>query len=92
MSNHRTQGWHAVEKLEADGTLDILITKGVAVAPEVAKILDVAEDATTALVETRSEGFKPLGLFGQLGALMDGDVQKAIGFTLGIAKRFGKRL
>lgn len=54
--------------------------------------LDVAGDATTALVETRQGGFKPLGLFGQLGMLMDADVQKALGFGLAVAKRFGQKL
>lgn len=54
--------------------------------------IDVAGEATNALVETRKGGFKPLGLFGQLGMMMDADVQKAIGFTLAIAKRFGQRI
>ena len=81
-----------VDQLEADGTLDVLIEKGAAVAPQLAKTVDVAEQATTALVETKAAGFQPAGVFAQLGALMDGDVQKAIGFTLAIAKRFGQKL
>jgi uncharacterized protein YjgD (DUF1641 family) len=87
---HRTLD--IVDQLEADGTLDILIDKGAEVAPKLAKTIDVADHATTALIETQSAGFKPAGLFAQLGALMDGDVQKAIGFTLAIAKRFGQKL
>ncbi|MCB9676134.1 MAG: DUF1641 domain-containing protein [Alphaproteobacteria bacterium] len=82
----------AVERLEADGTLDVLIDKGTAVAPTLAKTVGVAETATTALVETQSSGFQPLGLFGQLKAMMDPDVQKAMGFGLAIAKRFGQKL
>lgn len=101
----------AVEALEADGTLDILITQGPALAPSLAKMLqnervrgilesaaaetatvETVEAATTALVETKQQGFTPLGLFGQLRMLGDSDVQKAIGFTLAIAKRFGQRL
>lgn len=100
-----------VEQLEADGTLDILMEKGPALAPSLAKVLqnekltglldsaagepatvDTVEAATTALVETKQQGFTPLGLFGQLRMLGDADVQKAVGFTLAIAKRFGARL
>lgn len=55
--------------------------------------LSVVVKATTALVETRKAGPPaPIGLFGQLGALRDTDVQRAIGFTLQIAKRFGALL
>ncbi|MEZ4318955.1 MAG: DUF1641 domain-containing protein [Myxococcota bacterium] len=82
----------AVERLEADGTLDVLVDRGTSVAPQLAKTLGVAETATTALVETQASGWPTLGLFGQLKAMMDPDVQKAIGFSLAIAKRFGQRL
>lgn len=101
----------AVEKLEADGTLDALVAHGTALAPKLAKLvqspsytrlmdhalgdaaaLDVADAATTAMIETRQAGFKPLGVFGQLGMLMDADVQKALGFGLAIAKRLGQKL
>lgn len=101
----------AVEALEKDGTLDVLVEHGAALAPSLAamiqkpgvrklieatssddKAIDTVEAATAALVETRSQGFTALGLFGQLGMLMDGDVQKAIGFSLAIAKRFGQKL
>lgn len=56
------------------------------------KAIDTAQAATTALIETRTQGFPALGLFGQLKMLGDGDVQKAVGFTLAIAKRFGQLL
>jgi len=82
----------AVDRLEADGTLDTLVDKGSAVAPALAKTIGVAETATTALIETQASGFQPLGIIGQLKALMDPDVQKAIGFSLAIAKRFGQKI
>ena len=56
------------------------------------KAIDTAQAATTALIETRTKGYPSLGLFGQIKMLMDNDVQKAIGFTLAIAKRFGQLL
>lgn len=67
---------------------DALLAAGVLEAP-----LDVAADATTALTETRSQGtVDKVGPFGAFFKLMDSDVQKAIGFTLALAKRFGSRL
>lgn len=57
-----------------------------------ANAIEVASSATTAMIEVRSKPIKPLGLFGQLGMLRDADVQKAIGFSLAIAKRFGQLL
>lgn len=56
------------------------------------QVVDTAVAATDALVETRKQGWSPAGLFAPLTALMDGDVQKAVGFTLAIAKRFGQKL
>lgn len=101
----------AVEKLEADGTLDALMEHGTVLAPSLAgmlkrpglrkliteasaddKAIDTAQAATTALIETRTQGFPTLGLFGQIKMLMDNDVQKAIGFSLAVAKRFGQLL
>lgn len=100
-----------VDKLQKDGTLDVLVEHGATLAPRLAQLvrspaytrlvdqaltesapMDVVGAATTALVETRQAGFAPLGLFGQLGMLMDADVQKAIGFTLAVAKRLGQKL
>ncbi len=69
--------------------------------PELAKLLDAgadsaalstAEAATTALVQTRSEAIEPVGLFGVLGKMGDSDVQRAVGFTFALAKRFGQLL
>jgi len=67
---------------------DALLAAGALTAP-----LGVATDATTALVETQSGGSAgKVGPFSALFKLMDGDVQKAIGFSLAVAKRFGARL
>ncbi len=67
---------------------DALLAAGALEAP-----LGVATDATTALVETQNSGkIDKVGPFGAFFKLMDGDVQKAIGFSLAIAKRFGARL
>ncbi|TVQ92403.1 MAG: DUF1641 domain-containing protein [Deltaproteobacteria bacterium] len=54
--------------------------------------LGTAGTAGTALVQTRAEGFEPVGLFGTLGRLGDPDVQKAMGFTFAVLKRFGAGL
>ena len=70
-------------------------------APELARVLDVTADpgalstveaATTALVASRSEKIEPVGLFGVLGKMGDPDVQRAVGLTFAIAKRFGQLL
>jgi len=70
-------------------------------APEFARLLDAgadpsalstAEAATTALVQTRSEAVESVGLFGVLGKMGDPDVQRAVGFTFALAKRFGQAL
>jgi uncharacterized protein YjgD (DUF1641 family) len=69
--------------------------------PELAKVLDATADptalstveaATTALVSSRSEKIDPVGLFGVLGQMGDPDVQRAVGFTFALAKRFGQTL
>jgi uncharacterized protein YjgD (DUF1641 family) len=70
-------------------------------APEIDMILDsgalgsegltVAGAATTALVEARNE-IAPVGPIGAFFKLGDPDVQKAVGFALAVAKRFGARL
>lgn len=69
-------------------------------APEFQRLIDaadattfgVAAEATTALVETRGAAPQPVGAFGALKAMGDPDVQKAVGFTLAVAKRFGQSL
>lgn len=70
-------------------------------APELARLLDAggnpsalatAEAATTALVEARAAKIEPVGPFGALRALGDPDVQRAVGFSLALAKRFGQVL
>lgn len=67
---------------------DALLAAGALTAP-----LGVAADATTALVETQNSGsIDKVGPFGAFFKLMDSDVQKAIGFSLALAKRFGARL
>ena len=45
-----------------------------------------------ALVEVRREGAAPVGPFGALTALLDGDVQRAVGFSLAVARRLGQLL
>jgi len=55
-------------------------------------VLGTAGSATTALVDARSGGIQPVGLFGTLGKLGDKDVQKAVGFAFALAKRFGASL
>lgn len=57
-----------------------------------ASALSTVGSASTALVETRAGGFEPVGLFGTLGRLGDPDVQKAMGFTFAVLKRFGAAL
>ncbi len=69
----------AGQKLKASGALDDA-TIGVAV------------DASTALVETKGGPIDKVGPFGVLGSIFDADIQTAIGFTMGIAKKFGARL
>jgi uncharacterized protein YjgD (DUF1641 family) len=54
--------------------------------------LATAEAATTALVETRKATIEPVGPFGALRKLGDPDVQRAVGFSLALAKRFGQVL
>jgi len=70
-------------------------------APELARVLDATADptalstveaATTALVASRSEKIESVGLFGVLGKMGDPDVQRAVGFTFALAKRFGQLL
>ncbi|MEQ1570904.1 MAG: DUF1641 domain-containing protein [Myxococcota bacterium] len=54
--------------------------------------LGTASSATTALVEAGQQPVESVGLFGALGKMSDPDVQRAVGFSLALAKRFGQRL
>lgn len=54
--------------------------------------LEIAGPATTALTETKGAGWQPKGPIGALMAITDPEVQKAVGFTLAVAKRFGAQL
>jgi len=56
------------------------------------KALGVAGSAGTALVETGATGVAPVGPLGALMKMRDPDVQRAVGFTLAVAKRFGQKL
>ena len=92
------------DDLQTVATQGAALTKKLAVllkTPELAKVLDATADptalstveaATTALVASRSEKIEPVGLFGVLGKMGDPDVQRAVGFTFALAKRFGQVL
>ena len=54
--------------------------------------LTVVGPATTALTETRSAGWPSKGPIGAPMAITDPQVQKAVGFTLAVAKRLGAAL
>jgi hypothetical protein len=54
--------------------------------------LDVLGKASRAMVEVRRQPVEPMGLFGTLRAMGDADVQRAVGFTFAIARRFGQLL
>jgi uncharacterized protein YjgD (DUF1641 family) len=68
-------------------------------APEFTKLVDsleagvgVASHASTALVETRGQPVQPVGAFGAFFKMGDPDVQRAVGFSLALAKAFGAKL
>lgn len=54
-------------------------------------VVGVVGDASAALVASRGK-IEAVGPFAVLGRLFDADVQAAVGFTFGIAKRFGAAL
>jgi uncharacterized protein YjgD (DUF1641 family) len=54
--------------------------------------LATARSATTALVEARKAPVESVGLFGAIRKMGDPDVQRAVGFGLALAKRFGQAL
>lgn len=89
-----------------DPSLLTLLTTLTQRAPQLARALEVViesgvldDDAVeivgaagTAMVETRSAGASPMGAFGALRAMSDPDVQRAVGFGLELARRFGARI
>jgi uncharacterized protein YjgD (DUF1641 family) len=54
--------------------------------------LSVADKGTQALVETGGAGIEPVGPIGAFFKMRDPDVQRAVGFSLALAKRFGQLL
>lgn len=68
--------------------VQVLIESGVFDADAV----DVVGAAGVAMVETRMAGAQPMGAFGALRAMGDPDVQRAVGFGLEFARRFGTML
>lgn len=52
----------------------------------------VVASAGTAMAATRSDAPPPVGAFALLGALRDPDVQRAAGFAVAFARRFGRNL
>ncbi|MBT3218099.1 MAG: DUF1641 domain-containing protein [Proteobacteria bacterium] len=56
------------------------------------KTFDIAHTTTQALLQTHKEGHEPVGPFGALMAMRDPAVQRTVGFTLGMARRFGQML
>lgn len=56
------------------------------------KTLRVVSGAAEAMVESRQQPTKKMGLFGIMRALNDPDRQKAIGFIMSFMKAFGKQL
>ncbi|MEQ1501881.1 MAG: DUF1641 domain-containing protein [Myxococcota bacterium] len=90
--------------LEVVATRGAALTRTLAAvlkSPELARILEAgadptalktAESATTALVEARKDPIEPVGPFGALMKLGDPDVKRAVGFSLALAKRFGRLL
>lgn len=87
--------------------LETVITKGASTvgilaevlsSPEFSELLksapltlDVAAKTTTALVAAKTN-VQPVGPFGALMKMGDKDVQKAVGFSLALAKAFGAKL
>ncbi len=87
--------------------LETVITKGAATvailaevlsAPEFTQLLqsspltlDIAAKTTTALVSAKSN-VQPVGPFGAFMKMNDKDVQKAVGFSLAMAKALGSKL
>jgi len=57
-----------------------------ALAPEAIEVVSLAANA---LVETRTRGCRPMGPLSLLGALRDPQVQKGLGFLVGVGQSFG---
>jgi uncharacterized protein YjgD (DUF1641 family) len=97
----------ALSAVSADD-LKALTTEGAATLPKLATLVrspefqkltealeatvSVASQASTALVETRANPVQPVGAFGAFFKISDPDVQRAIGFSLALAKAFGSKL
>ncbi len=90
-------------RVVAEKTVDMMaLLAKVATSPEAEAFLkggalekesiDTLRKTTEALVATRQHPIAPVGLFGALGKMGDPDVQKAVGFTLALAKELGRRL
>lgn len=73
---------------EQVASLEALLTSGVLDPQTVALVGRLGQ----ALSETASEPAAPVGAMGALRALRDPDVQRALGFLVGFAKRFGSAL
>lgn len=97
----------AADKVKRED-LEVVLEQGAALTgqlaallktPELARLLDagpkavgVAETASTALVETRATKVEAMGPIAAFFAMRDPDVQRAVGFSLAVAKRFGQKL
>ena len=58
-----------------------------------AKFAAFLEDATTSLAETTSKPTKPIkGIFSMLGVMKDENVSRALGFTVELARSFGRNI
>ncbi len=98
---------NALAAVSADD-LETLTTEGAATLPKIASLMrspefknltealeatvGVASHASTALVETRTQSVQPVGAFGAFFKMGDPDVQRAVGFSLALAKAFGSKL
>jgi uncharacterized protein YjgD (DUF1641 family) len=107
-TDHLALAVRALDKIDTDdleviatqgaGTVSTLATLmrsdefGQLIASADPTALGVAGSAGTALVETKAARVAPVGPFGALMKMMDSDVQRAVGFTLAVAKRFGQKL
>lgn len=54
--------------------------------------IEALATAARALAVTQYSGTEPLGLFGALAAMREPEVQRALGFALDVARRFGTNL
>lgn len=78
----------AERSAELSRVMRTLLAAGVLDAPAVS----VVGHAGEALAQSRSEPLPRVGLLDLLGALRDADINRALSFGLGFARRFGARL